>query len=55
MFSTFILFALFAFVNSKDYKAVDQVDLSMYMGKWYQVYGDGFNNIFQGNGHCSTA
>ena len=35
--------------------AVDEVDLTKYMGKWYQVYGDGFNNIFQGGGHCSTA
>ena len=25
------------------------------MGKWYQVYGDKFNRIFQGNGQCSTA
>ena len=55
MFSTLLLFAFFALINGKEYKAVDEVDLTKYMGKWYQVYGDGFNNIFQGGGHCSTA
>ena len=47
---------LFFFLcNSKEYKAVEQLDLSMYVGKWYQTYGDNFNKLFQGNGRCSTA
>jgi lipocalin len=55
MFSTLLLFAFFALINGKEYKAVDQIDLTMYMGKWYQVYADSFNQIFQGDGHCATA
>ena len=47
---------LFFFLcNSKEYKAVEQLELSMYVGKWYQTYGDNFNKLFQGNGRCSTA
>ena len=39
----------------KDYKAVDELNLENYMGKWFQVYQDNFNKLFQGNGRCSTA
>ena len=36
----FLLFSLLlAYCFGKDYKAVDQLDLKSYMGKWYQVYG----------------
>lgn len=55
MFSTFILLTFFLTINGKSYKAVDEIDFTKYMGKWYQVYGDQFNSLFQGNGHCSTA
>lgn len=52
----FILFALQLFYcYSKEYKAVDELDLTKYDGLWYQVYGDSFNKLFQGNGKCSTA
>lgn len=52
----FILFALqFFYCFSKEYKAVDELDLTKYDGLWYQVYGDNFNKLFQGNGKCSTA
>tara|TARA_B100000925_G_scaffold291759_1_gene281229 strand:+ start:3485 stop:4015 length:531 start_codon:yes stop_codon:yes gene_type:complete len=52
----FILFALqFFYCFSKEYKAVDELDLTKYDGFWYQVYGDSFNKLFQGNGKCSTA
>ena len=52
MFCTFLLFAFFSVIYGMDYKAVDELDLTKYMGKWYQVYGDKFNRIFQGNGRC---
>ena len=55
MFSTFLLFAFLAVAFGKEYKAVDEVDLPNYMGKWYQIYGDAFDKVFQGNGRCSTA
>jgi len=52
----FILFVLQLFYcYSKEYKAVDELDLTKYDGLWYQVYGDSFNKLFQGNGKCSIA
>ena len=37
----FLLFSLLLpYCFGKEYKAVDQLDLKSYMGKWYQVYGD---------------
>ena len=50
----YLLLDFFVFFN-KDYKAVDDLDLEKYSGKWYQVYQDNFNKLFQGNGKCSTA
>lgn len=44
-----------SFAYSKEYKAVDELNLENYLGKWYQVYQDNFNKLFQGNGRCSTA
>ena len=49
----FLIFISFSF--GKEYKAVDELDLTKYMGKWYEVYQDNFNRLFQGNGKCSTA
>ena len=40
---------------SKEYKAVDDVNVDQYLGRWHQVYSDKFNNLFQKNGRCSTA
>lgn len=54
----YILYLLLSFAllsYSKEYKAVDDLDLEKYIGKWYQVYQDKFNKLFQGNGRCSTA
>tara|TARA_Y100000991_G_scaffold190544_1_gene157006 strand:+ start:94 stop:624 length:531 start_codon:yes stop_codon:yes gene_type:complete len=52
----FLLFSLLLpYCFGKEYKAVDQLDLKSYIGKWYQVYGDNFNKVFQGNGKCATA
>ena len=39
----------------KEYKAVEELDLTKYVGKWYEVYQDNFNKLFQGEGRCSTA
>ena len=54
MYLMYLLLDFFVFFN-KDYKAVDDLDLEKYSGKWYQVYQDNFNKLFQGNGRCSTA
>jgi len=54
----YILSLLLSFIvisYSREYKAVDNLDLEQYVGKWYQVYQDKFNKLFQGNGRCSTA
>ena len=45
----------FLFCIAKEYKAVDELDLTKYDGLWYQIYGDNFNKLFQGNSKCSTA
>ena len=42
-------------VFSKEYEAVSELNINQYIGKWYQVYGDNFNKLFQGDGKCSTA
>ena len=50
-----ILFGLCYLSLAKEYKAVDELDLPSYMGKWYQVYQNNFDKLFQGIGKCSTA
>lgn len=56
MYITYCIFAFF-FLQccAKEYKAVDELNIDSYVGKWYQVYADNFNKLFQGNGKCSTA
>jgi apolipoprotein D and lipocalin family protein len=34
---------------------VDKLDVTKYVGKWYQVYGAPTNVVFQGYGKCITA
>lgn len=53
--AVFLLLAFSYNAHCKEYKAVDELDLPTYMGKWYQVYKDNFNKVFQGFGRCSTA
>ena len=48
-------FFLFLYAHGNEYKPVDEVDLTKYVGHWYQIYGDNFDALFQGNGKCSTA
>lgn len=55
MFSRLLFVAFLAIALAKEYKAVDEVILPQYMGKWYQIYGDAFDKLFQGKGRCSTA
>ena len=51
-----LIFCLFlTSVLSKEYKAVENLNLDNYIGKWYQVYEDNFDKTFQGNGKCAKA
>lgn len=50
IFCTYICFSF-----SKEYVPVDVLDLNKYIGTWYQVYQDKFNQLFQGDGTCSKA
>ena len=50
-----ILIGLFCLTLSDEYKAVDELNLPSYMGKWYQVYQNNLDKLFQGIGKCSTA
>lgn len=34
---------------------IQEIDLSKYLGNWYQIYGSPTNVIFQGYGKCITA
>ena len=50
-----LFFSSVACAFSKEYKAVDYLNVDQYLGKWYQVYSDKFDDSFQKNGRCSTA
>ncbi len=41
--------------GSKSPDVVNELDVSKYLGDWYQVYGAPTNVIFQGYGTCLTA
>lgn len=56
MYCQFLLLASILGVSlCGDYKAVDVLDLTKYTGKWYQVYEDKFDKLFQKDGKCATA
>lgn len=55
MYSILLLCFFFLSTYAVEYKPVDEVNLTQYMGHWYEVYGDNFDTLFQGNGKCSTA
>lgn len=42
-------------VVANDYKPVSELDLNLYQGKWYQVYGDNFDKVFEKDGRCIQA
>ena len=50
-----VLLVTISTLYSKEYKAVDELDLNKYVGSWYEVYGDNFDKTFQGNGKCVKA
>lgn len=41
--------------NYHDYSPVDNVDLDMYSGRWYEIYKNHFDMLFQGEGKCAVA
>lgn len=51
----FILFLYLWCLCYAQYQAVDELIIDNYIGKWYEVYQDNFNKLFQGDGRCSTA
>jgi len=52
----FFAFGLFNFISCEEiYQPVKYVDLSMYSGRWYQVYENYVDTTFQGKGNCSVA
>jgi lipocalin len=53
--STAIATLTFISAFSNIYKPVDELDLSLYMGRWYQVYKNRFDMTFQGKGTCAVA
>jgi len=59
MYSNMIcnLFIVLAFITlcNADYSPVSKLDFPMYMGRWYQVYKDKFDDTFQGDGTCAVA
>jgi apolipoprotein D and lipocalin family protein len=56
MYISFLLFlSVIGYALGKEYKAVDDLNVDQYLGKWYEVYGDKIDNFFQKNAKCSTA
>lgn len=52
----FLLLSIFFYIcNSKEYKAVDKLDLKSYTGKWLQVYENKFDMLFLGKSKCASA
>ncbi len=52
----FLIFSIFfSFCISKEYKAVDKLDLKSYTGKWLQVYENKFDMLFLGKSKCASA
>ena len=55
MIFVLVILVTISISQSKEYKAVDELDLNKYVGSWYQVYGNNFDKTFQGNGKCVQA
>jgi lipocalin len=55
----FLLLLLFTcarfFASASSPIPVDKLDIAMYLGDWYQIYGSPTNVVFQGYGKCITA
>ncbi len=55
LFFIFLLFAFMAKTTGVSLEPVNALDVSKYVGNWYQVYGAPTNYVFQGYGICATA
>jgi apolipoprotein D and lipocalin family protein len=55
MYKLLLVASLFASCFAVEPSTVDSLDIPKYVGTWYQVYQDKFNNLFQKPGSCSTA
>jgi len=53
--SLFLLVSTFSLLIGAEYLPVSELDLSKYMGRWYQVYKDRLDDTFQGHGTCAVA
>ena len=49
-----ILFSCF-FINSIAKNTVETLDLEKYQGRWYQIYGNNFDQLFEKFSSCITA
>ena len=49
-----IIFSYF-FVNSMAKNTVETLDLEKYQGRWYQIYGNNFDQLFEKFSSCITA
>lgn len=52
--NVFVMFTIMALCVA-EYSPVSTLDLPMYMGRWYQMYKDQFDNTFQKDGTCAVA
>lgn len=55
MYFYIIIFAYLVLFVQSMIETVDELDVSKYIGLWYQVYGSPFDFTFQGYGKCITA
>lgn len=45
----------FGKLSKNIYEPVSNVDLTLYSGRWYQVYKNAFDMLFEGEGKCAVA
>lgn len=51
----FYLLFVYFFMNSSSIKTVDNLDLLKYQGRWYQMYGNNYDQLFEKFSSCITA
>jgi lipocalin len=56
MIISLLVLSLFSIVSGNIFPTtINDLDLTSYLGHWYQIYGAPTNSIFQGYGKCITA
>jgi lipocalin len=56
MIITLLVLSLFTITSGNIFPTtINELDLTSYLGHWYQIYGAPTNSIFQGYGTCITA